>query len=646
MAPCRVIFRCILLLSLYVTVGCKESQESNVPAKAPAEPAHPINNKDELDPNAPGDSASSNTNNSPPASNDTNGGNGPGGTGSSGGGGGGNNSTSGASIAAAVPNAQCGNGIQEVQARASRQCIYDLYGTTTDGPDGPSSLYFFDKNTGVGFLIGTIIEQAVGVERIGAIDFSPDGILYGVGERTSDQKSVFLSIDCATAQATIIGETGIETLGPGTITDIDFDSLGRLYAFYDGSMTENTLGVINPLTGVFTTIGSAGMAISPSDTGNGIASAPFPSDSLYHAGSINLSTLNKSTGLATTVDPLDFSPPADDNPRINAMDNDAFDNITYVAINDTNSILDNNVDSAPVAGENYVGIIDRSTGTVSFLPLGPQLAPAGLDGLAVNQHYEECDPGAVVLEENILALPEGTDCTEACVLFESDCSDGDDNDSDGAIDCADPDCDNQSCDDDLACTLNDVCVSGGCVGTPNPCIDENPCSVDGICLEPSGSCDYTQLEDRPNFGDCEVDDSPCTIGKCVDSEGPFCFEQNKSLIPIAENGCKDSNPCTADSCVEIPIVEDECLTDVCSADSARPDFGFEAECVYESLAGSVCQPSGEPCLIGICTMTGTGIPSSPYDVQCLNTQPYNCGNSESIDGLCTEAGCLSENTNP
>lgn len=643
MAPCRVIFRCILIGLLYMTVGCKEPQEIKAAVKAPAEPTNPVNNKDEQDPNSPTGPNSSNPNNSPPTT-DTNGNNGPGGTGSSGGGGG-NNSTSGVSVAAVVPNAQCGNGIQEVQARASRQCIYDLYGTTTDGPDGPSSLYFFDKNTGVGFLIGTIIEQAVGVERIGAIDFSPDGILYGVGERTSDQKSVLLTIDCATAQATIIGETGVETLGPGTITDVDFDSLGRFYAFFDGSMSPNTLGIINPLTGAFTTIGSAGMAIPSNEIGNGIASAPFPNDSLYHAGSINLSTLDKSTGLATTVDGLDFSAPADSNPRINAMDNDAFVNVTYVAINDTDTLLKNNLDTAPDSSENYVGIIDRSTGTVSFLPLGPQLAPAGLDGLAVNQHYEECDPGAVMLEENTLALPEGTDCTETCVLFESDCSDGEDNDSDGAIDCADPDCQNQSCDDDLACTTDDVCVNSVCVGTPNPCIDDNPCSVDGICLEPSGSCDYSQLEERPNFGDCEVDNSPCTIGKCVDDEGPFCFEQNRSLIPIAENGCKDSNPCTADSCVEFPVFDNECLTDVCTS-SSRPDINFEAECVYESLAGSVCQPTGEPCLIGICTMTGSGTPTSPYDVQCLNTQPFNCGNSESTTGICTESGCLDENTHP
>lgn len=616
----KILRHCITLLAAIFIISCSES--APVPEAAPEKrPENPnpvdtrVDNKEEDDkdkdppagdPNAP--------NPAPVKPVDTSrqdfsaGGQG----GSGGGGGAGSGSTNDGGVPRIGANGICGNGIQEVLPGAHNTCIYDLYGTTTNGVDGPSSLYFFANDTGLGYSIGVITEGTVGVERVGAIDFNAQGILYGVGERSSDSQSVLITIDCVSAQATIIGLTGIQTLyGPdAVITDIDIDSQGHLFAFADSTTNPNVLGLINPLTGAFSAIGPAGLAIANSELGNGIASAPFAADSLYHAGQVNVSTLNETTGVATTVDGIDFFPPADSNPRISAMDHNNFFNITYIAINDG---------SAPE--ENYVAKIDLTTGTTSYLPQGPLLAPGSLDGIAVNQHYEECDQGGAS-PESIPPLPAGTDCTENCQLFESDCADGLDNDRDGNIDCLDSDCDNQSCDDDLACTNNDVCVSTTCAGTANPCIDENPCSVDGNCIEPSGLCDFTELEDRPNFGDCEVDGLACTLGKCLDGEGPFCFEQNMALIPTEENGCLDGNPCSADACVETPIFED--VGPVTFNFAPDEELNTEAQCVYSSLEGTLCQPGSDPCVQGVCTLTGLGTESSPYDVECLDPQPRPC----------------------
>lgn len=625
MLPIKIVLRYCPIIALSLIMGCDRSS-----APAGQNPA-PVENKDEEDnedsqkpanetpptlPTVPGTQGEENKSGGEASS--------PGGGGQGGGGGGGGGRPGGTSQETTFigPNGVCGNGIQEVLPGSHVKCIYDLYGSTTDGPEGISSLYFIAKDTGVGYLIGAITENSVGVERIGALDFGADGTLYGVGERSSDDKSVFLSIDCETAQATIIGLTNIDTLygSDAVISDIDIDSQGRIYAFSDSATDPNVLGLINESTGAFIEVGPAGVAVSAGEQGNGLASAPFASDTLYLAGETNLSSLDRTTGTATTVDGLEFFPPADSDPRISAMDHDAFTDITYVVINDPQlpPLVKNNL--APLH-DSYVATIDRSNGTTSFLPLGPQLAPLGLDAIAVNQHYEECDLGGGD-PQNIPPIPEGADCTEACLVFESDCADGNDNDSDGSIDCVDPDCADQACDDELACTDADICLAGVCVGTANPCVDENPCSVDGICNEPSGECDYSQLEARPNFGDCEVDGSPCTIGKCIDSEGPQCFEQNRALISIEDNGCLDDNPCTGDGCIEIPVDEGGPV----SLMSLQPFEETIAQCVYDSLVGTLCQPDPESCFEGVCTLTGEGTPSSPYDIECLDLIPRDCDN--------------------
>lgn len=566
---------------------------------------------------------------------------GSGGNGGSGGGGGSTNRGTSEVVSLVGPNGVCGNGVQEVLPGAHARCIYDLYGTSVNTSDGASALHFFAKDTGVGYLIGTITENTVGVKNIGAIDFGSDGSLYGIGQRNSDNKSVFLRIDCVSAEATVIGLTNIDSLygADATISDIDIDSLGRIYAFSDSLTNPNVLGLINETNGAFTAIGPAGLAISASEQGNGIASAPFLASTLYHAGELNLSSLNIATGLATTIDGLEFVAPADTDPRISAMDHDAFNDITYIVINDP-QLLPLIKNDAPFLADSYVAKIDRATGTTSYLPLGPQLAPVILDGFAVNQHYEECDFAAENNPTTLTILPEGTDCTENCSLFESDCADGDDNDSDGSVDCADSDCADQACNDEADCTLDDVCVSGACVGTPNPCIDENPCTVDGICIEEeNGACDYSQLEARPNFGDCEVDGLACTLGKCIDEEGeggPECFEQNRALLSIEIGGCLDDNPCTADGCVDIPLDENEPV----SLMTLAPFAETTAQCIYDSLVGTLCLPSADSCLEGVCELTGNGTPSSPYDVQCLNFIPRSCddNNSCTIDS-CIEGTC-------
>lgn len=92
--------------------------------------------------------------------------------------------------------------------------------------------------------------------------------------------------------------------------------------------------------------------------------------------------------------------------------------------------------------------------------------------------------------------------------------------------------DGTSCDDKNACTENDACQAGECVGGKIlACADSNPCTDDGC--NPASGCQFT-----PNSLACN-DGNACTVGdKC---SGGIC-QSGPTL------DCDDMNPCTTDSC--------------------------------------------------------------------------------------------------
>ncbi len=88
------------------------------------------------------------------------------------------------------------------------------------------------------------------------------------------------------------------------------------------------------------------------------------------------------------------------------------------------------------------------------------------------------------------------------------------------------------CDDGTACTANDRCSSGSCVGEARVCEDGNPCTTES-CDSSLGCVFATRT------GSCD-DGRSCSAGdRCA---GGVCRG-----TPL---GCKDFNPCTRDACVE------------------------------------------------------------------------------------------------
>jgi hypothetical protein len=170
-----------------------------------------------------------------------------------------------------------------------------------------SDFYSIDPTTGTATLIGP-----VGFSSVSGMAFHPTtGVLYAVGFNSSGTH-VLLTIDRATGVGTAVGSTNVSTASgcSDRVSDISFRSDGTLYAYAESC---DQVGVINTSTGAFTLLGSTGQV----DTGNGIAFSP--GDVLFHAGGVNVGTLDQTTGVLTPGAALTF-PGTCLFGRVNAMD--------------------------------------------------------------------------------------------------------------------------------------------------------------------------------------------------------------------------------------------------------------------------------------------------------------------------------------
>lgn len=248
-------------------------------------------------------------------------------------------------------------------------CPYELYGTRTTSSAGASELIGIDPATGDYSSVANV----TGATHVSNISFHVNGKIYAIGQDESGTNSLFV-INCKTGVAYLIGATGLPTIAGQAITDTSFNG-DVLWAYLNrpGNVSDR-IGTIDKETGEFTLLGDTGV----NDIGNAL-SWDLDDETLYHAGKTNLNTINSGTGVASAVSPLIFSTPADSNPRLNGLDPRPSNGIMYAAINDrTNST------SAP---ENYVGIVDLTTGIVSFLSPTPINIPS-LEGLAFNPKHK------------------------------------------------------------------------------------------------------------------------------------------------------------------------------------------------------------------------------------------------------------------
>lgn len=267
------------------------------------------------------------------------------------------------------------------------------------------------------------------------------------------------------------------------------------------------------------------------------------------------------------------------------------------------------------------------------------LVPVG-DGTA-------CDDG------NICTVD--TTCSEGvCVGSELACEDGNpctDNACEPGLGCIFPPAlDGTTCDDGTACTSDDACFDGTCVGAPITCFDSNPCT-DDVCDDALG-CQFPNNTAPCEDGNLCTDGDTCADGACVPGGPTNCEDGDActfdicdefagcvwvpNLNPCCIGGtsiCDDSNPCTTDICNPADgSCQYENNTAVCSdgSDCTEGDTCVEGECI----GGDVACEDTNPCTADLCDEDG-GCVFEPLD-----DTPCDDGIACTIDDYCSAGVCV------
>jgi hypothetical protein len=266
-----------------------------------------------------------------------------------------------------------------------------LYGSAHAGNNGLATLYEIDALSGAATPVGPI-----GFERVGAIDFDANGMLYGIGERADgSNRTVLLTIDPLTGAGTEVGPPVITSSGGGHF-DISFRNAGGALNLLAFSLSHACISLyqLDRDTGFATEIGDNIVC----NSGNGMAYSP--GDILFHANKDaggTLYTVDTFTGASGAPSvPLSYIGfPAMLDPRPNAMEFDPCSGLAYLSVNDSVG--------GGVVGPNYLGTVDTSTGDVTFIGRSVD----GLDGLAIYSTEAVCChtplPGAVLYPQNVIA---------------------------------------------------------------------------------------------------------------------------------------------------------------------------------------------------------------------------------------------------
>ena len=241
--------------------------------------------------------------------------------------------------------------------------------------------------------------------------------------------------------------------------------------------------------------------------------------------------------------------------------------------------------------------------------------------------------------------------------------------------CADGECQTTElpgeCDDEDACTKNDLCQSGQCVGTPVSCNDGLDCTADS-CNVVTG-CSFV-----PNDAICD-DGNPCTDNTCSPDGG--CVVTNNTASCDDENACTTQDTCAAGACQggpalvcddglfcdgqetcdtakgcqngPVPTITDGvgCTTDYCdedqdqivhTADNSACDNGQYCDGVETCDAAQGCLNGTAPktddgvgCTVDTCDEANDQMVHTPNDAACNNGQ--FCDGVEECDA---KQGCV------
>lgn len=168
--------------------------------------------------------------------------------------------------------------------------------------------------------------------------------------------------------------------------------------------------------------------------------------------------------------------------------------------------------------------------------------------------YAVCTSSTCRVEDSCTqsAVCSGTQCVYTPTCGTGPCCGGTCTDCDDSNDCTLDRCDGNacthteiggSCDDRDACTINDSCSAGDCLGQLRNCDDGKECTLDG-CISDSGCTNNPDpLHGEPCDGGCPGGGGICNSGTCV-------CEGGSGGCPPGPNPCDDQFACTRDLCID------------------------------------------------------------------------------------------------
>ena len=345
--------------------------------------------------------------------------------------------------------------------------------------------------------------------------------------------------------------------------------------------------------------------------------------------------------------------------------------------------MDGALDSADVpitAGNDATGLPDIPSGSdvgATEAPVAPvcQSAPDGTpcgDGMVCNKSQcvacaaegsctlgtpchkgvWSCSTGTAVCVDGG-NLPDGTDCSggnvcrsgvcstcvagAACPLTGSPCHAGILTCLAGVSSCVDNGAKPETtpCDDGNACTKNDMCSGGTCVGTAYSCIAPDACHLAGTC-NGDGSCSFANQPDGTTCNDgnpCTKSDK-CTGGSCSGTSYT-CAAPDQCHTAGTCNGdgtCSYGNQPSTTSCNDGDqcTYGDHCSVGTCIGTAyscSAPDLchyagtcnggggcnpGAAVTCTYlGECAVTYCNPANGQCMVDWTAKNGTVCTSNP-----------------------------------